>query len=770
MLQSGKSPGIPAAGKVASPTSSPAELYVALSAFVRRQYPIIAFVWLLVVALGAVYLFTTPPHYTANAKLIIDSHKMQLFAAQSVLGDISVDSANVESQVEILKSDNIALSVIRELHLNEDPEFVAPGAGILGTAFGLVTSLFTQSVPKSDFQNLRRAVAVFERNLSIKRVNLTLVIDIAFSSLRPERAAQIANAVADAYIVDQLEAKYQATRRASKWLQDRIRELRDQASIAEREVIDFKEKNNIVDTGGRLIGEQRLVEINSQLVAEQAQRAEAEARLQRIQAITSNGAPETAIAGLMEKGDAAVADTLHNEVIVKLRSQYLEYAAREADWTRRMGPTHLAVINVRNQMLEVRKAIFDELSRIAETYKSDLEIAKAREESLKKTLADTVAQSQATDKSGIALRELESSAQTYRALYDNFLQRYMEATQQESFPITEARLISEASAPLEKSQPKTALVLLLTSSAGLLLAFGAGLMRETRDRVFRSGAQVETLLHTDCIAVLPMVKNAKALPTGRKRATLPPQQAGARLLTNDQTMLWYVVNHPFSRFAEAVRAVKVAADVFGVSRSNKVIGVTSAVPNEGKSTLATSLAQIMAHGGARVILVDADLRNPMLSRQMTPGATLGLIELITGNAELNDVIWREPASNLTFLPTVMETRLAHTSEILSSTATNQLVASLREAYDYVVLDLSPLAPVVDVRATTGLVDSYVFVVEWGRTKIDVVEHTLDAARGVYDNLLGAVLSKADFDVLKRYDGYRGNYYYRRYYARYGYTD
>jgi succinoglycan biosynthesis transport protein ExoP len=119
---------------------------------------------------------------------------------------------------------------------------------------------------------------------------------------------------------------------------------------------------------------------------------------------------------------------------------------------------------------------------------------------------------------------------------------------------------------------------------------------------------------------------------------------------------------------------------------------------------------------------------------------------------------------------VLKSRVAHTSEILASEATKKLFDRLRETYDYVVVDLSPLAPVVDVRATSSLVDSYIFVIEWGRTKIDVVKHVLGAARGVYDNLLGVVLNKADINVLSRYESYRGKYYHNRYYARYGYTD
>jgi polysaccharide biosynthesis transport protein len=760
------------AAKVAPDSQSLADLYIAAVSFVRRQFPIIVPVWLCIFALGFAYLLTAPARYTAKAELLIDSRKMQLFAQQSVLGDISVDSATVESQVEVLKSENVALVVIRKLHLDSDPQFVSQGGGIVSGIIGRVRSLFTRGgQPDSEFAKLRRTVAIFESNLKVKRVGLTYVIDISFRSLSPDRAAQIANEVADAYVVDQLDAKDQATRLAGKWLHARIQELRDQASNAERAVLDFKQKHNIVDTGGRLMGEQQLVEINSQLVTAQSQTAEAQARVQRVRTIIDKGTPQGSIPGILEQSDPAVTDSLHDEVIVKLRNQYLEYAAREADLSRRLGPNHLAVVNLRNQMLEARKAIFDELNRIAQAYQSDYQIAKAREDSIRKTLSEVVAHSQSTDQAQVSLRQLESTAQTYRALYDSFLQRYMEATQQESFPITEARVISRATRPMSKSQPNTLLVLALASVGGMLIAFGGGLWREIGDRAFRSGSQVKATLYTDCVAVVPLVKSANTRSIGRARraaaeARMDPRLRGTRFLINDQSMLWYAVNQPFSQFAESVRAVKLAADGCAAEKANKVIGVTSSVPNEGKSTIAASLAQLIAHGGARVALVDADLRNPILSHQLAPNAKAGLIEILSDKVPLSDVLWTDATRRLAFLPTVLKTRLAYSSEFLASTATKTLFGALAQYYDYVIADLSPLTPVVDVRATTSFVHSYVYVIEWGRTNAAIVEHALDAARSIHDNLLGVVLNKADFDVLNRYGDYRGSYY-RRYYAHYG---
>jgi succinoglycan biosynthesis transport protein ExoP len=466
--------------------------------------------------------------------------------------------------------------------------------------------------------------------------------------------------------------------------------------------------------------------------------------------------------------DATVADSLKNEVINRLRSQYLEFSRKEAEFSTKYGAGHLAAVNLRNQMREIRKVTMDELGRIAQTYQSDYQIAKAREESITKSLADIVSVSQTTNQAQVVLRDLESSAQTYRALHDNFLQRYMESVQQQSFPITEARLITTASPPGGASGPRTMFVLVAGAAGGMVLGFGLGMLREISDRVFRTSDQVTSNLHTDCIALLPKINGPATT-----RSNEPTKNFGAldhRIIKRDPSPFWAVVDSPFSRFAEGMRAIKIAADLNKSLKPSKVVGITSSLPNEGKSTTSMALAQSIANASGLMILLDADLRNPGLSRQLTPQAEVGLLEVLAKQVAIEDALCVDPDTRLAFLPAVVHERMAHSSQVLAAEETNLLFERLRQSYDYVVVDLSPLAPAVDVRAMTHLVDSFVFDIEWGRTKIDVVEHALGTAQGVYDNLLGVVLNKADLNVLSRYESNRGNFYYNRYYARYGYTD
>ena len=767
MLQTLKSPIRPDRGAPAPQYLSHAELLDISTGFLQRQYPVIVFTLLVMMALAAIYVLSAQPKYTAQAKLLIDTRKVQLFQQQSVLGDIPPDPASVDSQVEILQSENVARAVIKELHLTEDPEFMSPRVDLVSAIKGIpsaimasISSLFASSEGQpSEYDPTQAAIARLHSDLTIERVGLTYVISINFRAPDPKRAAQIANAVADAYIVDQLEAKYQATRRAGVWMQDRMRELREQATSAERAVVGFKTKNNIVDAGGRLMNDQQLAELNSSLVQGRAQTAEAKAKLERIEEVLRMG---------VEVPDATVTDTLKNEVINKLRSQYLDFSRREAEFSVKYGSGHLAVVSLRTQMREIRKVIVDELRRIAQTYRSDYEIAKAREESLTKSLAEIVSVSQTTNQAQIALRELESSAQSYRALHDNFLQRYMESVQQQSFPISEARLITTASPPTSPSSPRTKLVLMLGAAGGIIVGFGLGMLREIADRAFRTSEQVASILHTDCIAVLPKIKGPVTFRSHEPRADYGGLDH--RIIKRDQSLFWAVIDSPFSRFAESMREIRVAADLREPIKASKVLGITSSLPNEGKSTIAMALAQSIAQVGGRVILLDADLRNPGLSRKLSPQSKVGLLEVLANQVEIEDAVCFDPDTHLEFLPAVVTERMAHSSQVLASEATKILIERLRQSYDYIIVDLSPLAPVVDVRAMTHLVDSFVFVIEWGRTKIDVVEHALGLAQGVYDNLLGVVLNKADIRLLGRYESHRRDYFHNRYYARYGYVD
>jgi polysaccharide biosynthesis transport protein len=752
-----------------------------LTGFIRRQHRVFIIVPAAAIALGLLYLLITPAQFTATATLLIDSSTLRALQNQALpQGDIPLDTIQVGSQVEILGSDKIALAVIRELNLAEDPEFVKTSAGI--------STLLSSSPPdaSSKADRERRALDEFVSHRNISRVERTYALNISYTARSPATAAKIANAIAEAYINDQLDAKYQTTRRASAWLQERIKELKAEAASADRSVLEFKEKNNIVDFGGtsgttgpgpssRLIGEQQLFELNSQLSTARATTSEAKARLERIEQVRR-----------LDVGEAAVADTLRSEIITRLRNQYLDLSAREANWSARYGSDHLAAVSLRNQMEELRRNIGAELGRIAASYQSDYEIAKAREENLERSLANLVSEGQLTNRDRLGLAELESSAKIYHAIYDVFFQRYMEAIQQQSFPIADARVISSAAPPSRKSKPVGSLVLAIAATMGIIVSLGIATLRDAIDGVFRTGRQVEQALGVKCLSVIPLLAT-RALPAHMPARPIarrthpygaawrgPKEQAEEEMMPDTPCFAFAdplkqrILEDHFSAFTEAFRAIKVTAELRAAVQDNKVIGVTSVLPAEGKSTIACNLALLMADAGKRVILMDADLRNPTLARSLAPRPTVGLMELLTGRIDLQEALGQECSTGLTLLPLVLNEQLVHSDEILTSPAFRNLIDQLRQRYDYVIMDLPPIAPIVDVRAAASVIDSLVFVVEWGSTSIKAVQRHLMTEPELCDRLLGVVLNKADLKMLGRFEQpglYQNGYYVNRGYRQ-----
>ncbi|MFG1212119.1 polysaccharide biosynthesis tyrosine autokinase [Xanthobacter flavus] len=717
----------------------------------RRQKVVIGIAAGVVICLAALYCLIATPQYTASAELLIDSQQARGLEVMPQLTGI-MDSSAIDSQVQILQSERISKAVIKELKLvdRKKRELEDQASGFWFRTLGFVLPFLVRTTPFSDFEIERAQIEDFSNRLKVRRVGNSYVIELDYKAPDQQLAADVANQVAEAYIVDQLEAKYQATRRASVWLQDRIAELRDQALAADRAVQDFKAKYDIIDTQRGLISDQQMQELTTQLITARTAVAEAQARYERVNSIIKQG-------GVTGTSDEVVSDVLNNEVISRLRTQYLDAVKREADWSKRYGPDHVAVINLNLEIKGLQRSLFTELSRIAETYKSDLEISKAREASLSKSLEQLVAQAKLTGQAQVELRELESNAQSYRALYDNFLQRFMQATQQQSFPITEARLITDASPPQRASQPKTALIIAGGTVLGLLMGFGFAMWRERMNRSFRLPADVERYLGLDCLGVLPILPSTIATPV----------PAGESALDRTTGIMRQVVADPFSRFSETLRSVKVSADVSIHSRSVKVIGIVSTLPKEGKSTVSANFAQLIAHSGQRCVLIDGDLRNPTLTRRLSPGRTLGLLELVFGKATLEEASIVDQVTGLRFIPAIVPGDIVHTNEILASEQMAQTLDMLKQNADYIVIDFPPLAPVVDVLASTHIVDGYVYVLDWGSSNRDLVANTLQNAPKVYDKVLGCLLNKVDLKALRSLEDYGSKYYYHKYYASYG---
>lgn len=733
----------------------------------RRQYLVILVTAGLMTAASLLYLRVVPPTYTAQVQILLANPRPQFVQQQSLLAEPAFDLSQIETQLQLLRSKAIAVAVIDQLKLADDPDFNASGLSLQSLWQRIRSWASTgsrkDSPPDTKGEPSDALVDAFLNRLSAGRVGFSSVIEISFNSSNAVRAAEIVNAVANTYVADQLNAKFDANRRATSWLQERLRDLGDQALAAQRAVDVYKAQNNIVSLDGKSIDEQQITEINNRLAAARAQASEAAAKLARYESLLASDPTKPSS---MINLDAVGADATNSQIITGLRQQYLELTRREAELTARVGRDHLAVVNIRNRIREFRVSLLDEVRRLAEVSRSEFELAKQRQEEIEKQLSKAVSQSRSVNSAELTIKDLESRAKGLRSLYETFLQRYMGSAQQETFSISETRVISPASPPSSKSKPKTRLVLTLGILGGLALGVGLALLRDLMDRVFRTSSQVETVLELPCLSLVPLLPARKS-PKPPVRPQQTDDDIQQRIASSPTAIHRTVVGMPLSRYTEAIRSIKLAIDHNPAKISSQVIGITSALPNEGKTTIAASLAQLIGHTGKRAIIVDCDLRNPSLSAIFAPKAAAGIIEVANGSRSLADTIWRDPTTNLAFLPAVRRGPLLHTSEILCADAISKLFDRLRADYDYVIVDLPPLTPLVDVRATSSLIDCYILVVEWGRTKIDVVQHALHTAPNIHESLIGAVLSKTDTKAMARYDGHRSYYYHDSHYIRYG---
>jgi succinoglycan biosynthesis transport protein ExoP len=321
-------------------------------------------------------------------------------------------------------------------------------------------------------------------------------------------------------------------------------------------------------------------------------------------------------------------------------------------------------------------------------------------------------------------------------------------------------------------------VLALSLLMGGALGAAIGGMRELRERAFRTEEQVREELRLESLGMLPLVDASRERPKAKPKMSRveqllvlskPPGEradAARRLLPPSPGIMRYVLDNPLSNYAEVVRSIKLAADLTLAERMPRVIGAVSVLPNEGKTTVAKNLASLLAHQGAKTLLIDADLRNPGLTRSVVPDAEAGLLQAVLDGVPVRDLIYHEPESNLAVLPAVLQRRLPHASELLASPGMRSVLRQARQEFDWIVLDLPPLGPVVDARAMVGQMDALVLVLEWGRTTRRLVRATLEADRQIRDKCAGVVFNKVDLRKLKLYEAHGSKAYYSGEYAGY----
>jgi succinoglycan biosynthesis transport protein ExoP len=340
---------------------------------------------------------------------------------------------------------------------------------------------------------------------------------------------------------------------------------------------------------------------------------------------------------------------------------------------------------------------------------------------------------------------LESAAQPYRAQRDSLLQRYNEVVQRQSMPHAEARVIAEAIAPKDSDQPRPFLTLGFASLFGLSLGVGIALARTQMTGGFSSGVEVERFLGVKSVGVLSTVRARSAHP-------LRPKE-NDRICIDEIGAARATFSAPASRFAEVIRGARVAADSWRAKGESHLIGIVSALPREGKATVCMNLAHLVSVSGCKTLVVDADIRNSSLTRSMAPSAEAGLLQVVSGQTALQDVIWEDPISRCDFLPSGTLQRGVSQIGSMATDSFEQLIVGLRRQYEYVFVCLPPIATSVDAEAFAQLFDTFLLVIEWRKTRRPIVAESLTIANRVKGKVFGAILNKADPRFLRQSEGY-----------------
>lgn len=694
--------------------------------------------WLLILVgtfIGSVaavsYVISNPALYKSSARILIDRSTNRYLQTNKIVDEPMLDDA--ESQIFVISSESIIVPVVRAMNLTSDPEFVGTlknpgeeqswgGRSIIRkvkSAFGLASESPVDAAGSLE----RIAVETFIKRLTVYREDVASVISVTFASSDSAKAAKIANAVADTYLASISTIKANSSKIASQLLQERLIELRLQAANADRALLEYKMANNVVSNGKGSLSSEQLASLTTHLTNARAAMAEIKARLDRVQQ-ESGGGVASAIAP-------------DNEVILKLRTQYIELGAKANEIESRVGKEHMAAVKLRQRMNEVRASIREEQRRIAGTYASDYQLAKARHDELAATMTQIVTEEGSTSQVQVTIRELEASAEALRNLYNGVLQKFSEMNKAEaqSPAVQDARIITRAAPSLYKNTKRSLAVLGGGVFLGLLMGLGAAVVRESPLGVFRTAEQVTRATDVYC-AVLPSVE-----PTGRHKS---------------ETLSDFVLNAPYSRFAEALR--NVVALISGAQRENgaKVICVLSSVAKEGKTTVVTNLASLLSvYSRSRTLLIDGDIHRRSLTTRMVPNAKVGLLEALENPSQLGSFVLKIEHTGLEVLPCAHTARIPNAAELLGSPQMEKLLDTARESYDFVIIEVAPVASVVDIKMVERFIDQFVFVIEWGKTRQRLVQEALSEANSIRGRLLCILLNKADPAALRSIEAYKG---------------
>lgn len=665
-------------------------------AVIRKRRTMIVSIALAVMALTLLVLLTLPILYSASSVVVLEGRKNSVADQSAVLSSLPTDPASVQNQIQVLTSRGLASRVIDKLQLWRDPEFngaLAPS--ILDVISG---ALWRTGEAEREHDAI---ITAFLQRLSVDSQGLSTAFTITFSSQNPEKAARIANAIADAYIASQLDAKADAAKSATQWLLDRIQELSDQAQAAEAAVEKYKADNNLSEgAGGTPIADQELAAVSTQLSQARSDLAQKQATYDRVTALVKSG------------HGADISQVVTSPLIVQLRTQQADLIRQEAQLAARYGPLHPKMIDIESQKHNLEDKIAQEVTRIVGTVANDVAIARAQVTALESNLKQSEGQASGQNMTRVKLKALQVNAASTRSMYESFVTRLRETQNQDALQVPDAHVISRALVPVAPSSPQRTLIFFASIPAGLLFGLFIALLVERFGPALRTRA-VQLFRGLPVLAQIPNSAVARAA---------------------DQ-----VADQPLSGFAQAVDGLvaQIASPVMG--QGGRVVAITSAQPGESKTAIAVGIARAAAKRGLRTIILDGNLQWPEVARTLGFAAVpSGVFEVLMGAAPLSRSLFKDPRSTALTLSTTRRT--ASPSQVLASNGMAQLVAHLRRSCDLVIIDSPPVLGASEMRFVAPLADAVMMVVRWDGATRPAVDHAIGALAAMRSPPVGIVIA------------------------------
>jgi succinoglycan biosynthesis transport protein ExoP len=660
-------------------------------------------IFALILAIGLL----RPRTYYSEALLVIHPLSNNLAQPEDARSTLPPDTSAIDTEVEVLRSPAVAEAVVKKLALYRDPDFGgSPGA-------------------KATPENLRNATTIVENSSAIRRVGLTYAVQVGFTARSAGKATQIANALIDAYLNRKLNEKLTAISNANRDLGATLSSLRMQALNAEAKVEDYKARNNLLSVDGASLTEGELSALNQRIADAQADAAEKRARVSAALAQAHRGG-----------GGADVGATLASGTVAGLRQKEADVSAQLSQLETQFQPEYPAVQKARAELADIRRQLGAETSRILSSLRADAAVASQRESSLVASREMAKQRLAANNKSKVGLLTLQQTADASKKIYETYLSRASEVTAQRNLQQPDASIDSRAM--VQPGSPFSSLRVIGAIAAILALIGGLAsiLISELWDRRLRSWTDVERNTGLPLAGVMPHVP-------ALDHSIAPAEHISAR---------------PLTAFAESLRNLRAFLTLSGPMGA-KVTAVTSAVPGEGKTLTSVCLARTLATNGAKVVLLDCDLRRASASKFFGQ-ASGGIAEVIGQTLAIEDALVYDEKSGIWLLTGSLSRNVP--GDLFNSRRIDELLASLRTKFDHIVIDTSPLLGFADARIMAAKADRVLYVVQWNKTPASMVNAAVAILQQSNVKIAAAVLNKVDVKQQARYGFADGSDYYHYY--------